>query len=45
MSAVPRLAGVPVVVTIQGLDWRREKWGRGARAVLRLASRLAVVVT
>ena len=35
--------GVPVVVTIQGLDWRREKWGRGARAVLRLASRLAVV--
>ncbi|HEX3974775.1 MAG TPA: glycosyltransferase family 4 protein [Solirubrobacteraceae bacterium] len=43
MSAVPRLAGVPVVVTIQGLDWRREKWGRGARSVLRLASRLAVV--
>ena len=43
MSGVPRLAGVPVVVTIQGLDWRREKWGRGARAVLRLASRLAVV--
>jgi glycosyltransferase involved in cell wall biosynthesis len=43
MSAVPRLARVPVVVTIQGLDWRREKWGPGARAVLRLASRLAVV--
>jgi glycosyltransferase involved in cell wall biosynthesis len=43
MSGLPRLARVPVVVTIQGLDWRREKWGRGARSVLRLASRLAVV--
>jgi glycosyltransferase involved in cell wall biosynthesis len=42
MSAVPRLARVPVVVTIQGLDWRREKWGWGARAALRLASSLAV---
>jgi glycosyltransferase involved in cell wall biosynthesis len=41
MSAIARAARVPVVVTIQGLDWRREKWGRGARAVLRLASSLA----
>lgn len=41
MAPVARLAGVPVVVTIQGLDWRREKWGRGARFVLQMASRLA----
>jgi glycosyltransferase involved in cell wall biosynthesis len=41
MAPVARLAGVPVVVTIQGLDWRREKWGRGARFVLQLASRMA----
>jgi len=41
MAPVARLTGVPVVVTIQGLDWRREKWGRGARVVLRLAARLA----
>lgn len=41
LAPVARLAGVPVVVTIQGLDWRREKWGRGARIVLRMASRLA----
>lgn len=41
LAPVARLAGVPVVVTIQGLDWRREKWGRGARKVLQLASRLA----
>jgi glycosyltransferase involved in cell wall biosynthesis len=41
LAPVARLAGVPVVVTIQGLDWRREKWGAGARKVLQLASRLA----
>jgi glycosyltransferase involved in cell wall biosynthesis len=41
LAPMARLAGVPVVVTIQGLDWRREKWGRGARTVLQLASRLA----
>src|ERR1700749_881498 len=27
MSGVPRMARVPVVVTVQGLDFRREKWG------------------
>ena len=41
MAPVARLAGIPVVVTIQGLDWRREKWGRAARFVLQMASRLA----
>lgn len=41
MAPMARMAGVPVVVTIQGLDWRREKWGVGARTVLQLASRLA----
>jgi glycosyltransferase involved in cell wall biosynthesis len=41
MAPVARLARVPVVVTIQGLDWRREKWGPGARGVLQMASQLA----
>ncbi len=40
MSPLVRLAGMPVVVTVQGLDWRREKWGPGARAVLRIAAAL-----
>ncbi len=41
MAPVARMAGVPVVVTIQGLDWRREKWGPGARTLLQVASKLA----
>jgi glycosyltransferase involved in cell wall biosynthesis len=41
LSPLVRLARMPVVVTVQGLDWRREKWGRGARAVLRLAAMVA----
>ncbi len=34
-SWIPRLAGKKTVVTIQGQDWRRKKWGRTAAAVLR----------
>jgi glycosyltransferase involved in cell wall biosynthesis len=40
LSPLARLAGTPTVVTVQGLDWRREKWGRAARVVLRLAAAL-----
>lgn len=40
-SPIPRLAGVPTVVTVQGLDWKREKWGAVARSVLRLAARVS----
>jgi glycosyltransferase involved in cell wall biosynthesis len=38
LSLIPRLTGTPTVVTVQGLDWRREKWGPAARAVLQLAA-------
>jgi glycosyltransferase involved in cell wall biosynthesis len=38
LSPLARLAGTPTVVTVQGLDWRREKWGPAARAVLQLAA-------
>lgn len=43
LSPLVRLAGMPVVVTVQGLDWRREKWGRAASTVLKVAARLAAV--
>ncbi len=36
LSLLPRLTGKGTVATIHGLDWQREKWGRGARAVLKL---------
>jgi glycosyltransferase involved in cell wall biosynthesis len=41
--AVPlaRLAGIPAILQIDGLDSERAKWSRLARAYLRLAERLA----
>ncbi len=41
-SFIPRLAGKKTVVTVQGLDWQRKKWGRIASAVLRLGEHAAV---
>jgi glycosyltransferase involved in cell wall biosynthesis len=41
-SFIPRLAGKKTVVTVQGLDWQRKKWGRIASAVLRLGERASV---
>ena len=41
-SFLPRLRSKPCVVTVQGFDWRREKWGAVARAALRLGARAAV---
>jgi glycosyltransferase involved in cell wall biosynthesis len=43
-SVLPRLAGIPTVVTVHALDHRREKWGRAARAALRLGLRVAATV-
>ena len=34
-AALPRLAGAKTVVTVHGLDWQREKWGRFASWTLR----------
>jgi glycosyltransferase involved in cell wall biosynthesis len=41
-SLVPRLVGKKTAVTVQGLDWRRKKWGPVARTVLRLGEKAAV---
>jgi len=41
-SFIPRVGGKKTVVTVQGLDWQRKKWGRIAAAVLRLGERAAV---
>lgn len=41
-SFLPRLAGKKTVVTVQGLDWQRRKWGRLAARVLRWGESAAV---
>jgi len=41
LAPLARLAGLPVVVTVHGLDWQRAKWGRFATSCLRAAERVA----
>jgi glycosyltransferase involved in cell wall biosynthesis len=41
-SFIPRLFGKKTVVTVQGLDWQRKKWGRVASAVLRLGEKASL---
>jgi len=38
---IPRLAGQRVVLNVDGLDWKRRKWGRVARCYIRTAERWA----
>jgi glycosyltransferase involved in cell wall biosynthesis len=41
-SWLPALAGKPTIATIHAPDYRQAKWGRTARALLRLGERTAV---
>jgi glycosyltransferase involved in cell wall biosynthesis len=41
-SFLPRWFGKRTVVTVQGLDWQRRKWGKLASAVLRLGEQASV---
>ena len=41
-SFFPRLVGKKTVVTVQGLDWQRKKWGRCASFTLRLGELASV---
>ena len=41
-ALIPRLLGAKTVVTVQGLDWQRGKWGRVAATVLRLGEKASV---
>lgn len=42
LASLARLAGKNTVVTVHGLDWQREKWGRKARTFLKFGERAAV---
>jgi glycosyltransferase involved in cell wall biosynthesis len=41
-SFIPRLTGIKTVVTLHGLDWQREKWGRIARWVIKMGEKGAI---
>jgi glycosyltransferase involved in cell wall biosynthesis len=43
-SAVPRLAGVPVALNVDGIERHRKKWSWPARAYYRLSERLATLL-
>jgi glycosyltransferase involved in cell wall biosynthesis len=43
-SFLPRLAGKKTVVTVQGLDWQRRKWGRIASQVLLWGEAAAMIL-
>lgn len=41
LAVLPRLLGCRAVVSVDGLDWQRSKWGRMPRAYLRFCERVA----
>lgn len=41
LTWIPRLAGQRVVLNVDGLDWKRRKWGRLARWFIRASERWA----
>jgi glycosyltransferase involved in cell wall biosynthesis len=41
-SFFPRLTGKKTVVTVQGLDWQRKKWGKLASSVLQIGEWAAI---
>ncbi len=43
VSFIPRLAGKKVVLNVDGLDWKRQKWNALAKRYIRFAEYLATV--
>ncbi len=41
LAFIPRLAGKPTIVNVDGADWQRDKWGGFARRYLRFSERAA----
>lgn len=44
VSFIPRLAGKVVVLNVDGLDWKRQKWNALARRYIRFAEYLATIL-
>lgn len=43
LSFIPRMAGKKVVVTVHGLDWMRDKWGKIAKTYLKLGEKSSIL--
>ncbi len=43
LAMLSRMAGENTVVTVHGLDWQREKWGKPAKLFLKFGERAAVM--
>lgn len=43
LSWIPKMLGKKIVVTIHGLDWKRQKWGRTGRLYLKMGERIAAL--
>jgi glycosyltransferase involved in cell wall biosynthesis len=43
LSMLPRIVGKKTVVTVHGLDWQREKWGKSAKAFLKFGEWASVL--
>jgi glycosyltransferase involved in cell wall biosynthesis len=41
LALIPRLAGIPVLLNVDGLEWERKKWGILAKLYLRICARIA----
>lgn len=41
---IPRLFGIKTVINVDGLDWKREKWGKIASFYLRISQYLATIL-
>lgn len=44
LAAIPRLVRQKVVLNVDGLDWKRAKWGAWAKRYLRFSERLATKI-
>jgi glycosyltransferase involved in cell wall biosynthesis len=42
---IVRIAGKPLIMTLDGVEWEREKWGRIARMVWKISTWLAIRVS
>ncbi|HEX21050.1 MAG TPA: DUF1972 domain-containing protein, partial [Actinobacteria bacterium] len=41
LSWIPRIFGIPVLMNVDGLEWKRQKWGKATKKLLKFSEWLA----